>query len=123
MSIIRKIQIVCRKAEHLLFPATQKKLKSAAYCASDELRLNLLANQKYTDKARLERYGFKAYSQNDEDGIIQEIFNRIGVTNKTFVEFGAYDGLENNTTYLLMKGWRGLWIDGDPKKMKILRNT
>ncbi|GHV07158.1 hypothetical protein AGMMS50229_13410 [Campylobacterota bacterium] len=25
----------------------------------------------------LERYGFKVYSQNDEDGIIEEIFRRI----------------------------------------------
>ena len=29
---------------------------------------------------RLEHYGYKVYSQNDEDGIIEEIFNRIGVS-------------------------------------------
>ena len=28
----------------------------------------------------LEQYGYKVYSQNDEDGIIQEIFDRIGTT-------------------------------------------
>ncbi len=56
-------------------------------------------------------HGYKAYSQNDEDGIIAEIFERIGVTNKTFVEFGAGSGLENNTLFLLYKGWRGLWLD------------
>ena len=31
-------------------------------------------------------FGFKAYSQNDEDGMIAEIFRRIGATRRTFVE-------------------------------------
>jgi len=55
--------------------------------------------------------GYKVYSQNDEDGIISEIFNRIGTTNKVFVEFGVGSGLENNTLFLLHQGWRGLWLD------------
>lgn len=63
----------------------------------------------------LESYGYKVYSQNDEDGIIEEIFNRIGVTNKIFVEFGLQDGLESNTHFLLHKGWKGLWIEGSEK--------
>lgn len=61
---------------------------------------------------RLLRHGFKVYSQHDEDGITEEIFNRIGVTNQFFVEFGAGDGLENGTLYCLLKGWSGVWIDG-----------
>jgi len=63
----------------------------------------------------LESYGFKVYSQNDEDGIIEEIFSRIGTTNKIFVEFGVQDGLESNCHYLLHKGWSGLWLEGDSK--------
>ena len=31
-------------------------------------------------------YGYKVYSKNEEDGIIAEIFNRIGTSNKVFVE-------------------------------------
>ena len=61
----------------------------------------------------LELHGFKVYSQNDEDGIIEEIFRRIGVTNKIFVEFGVQNGLESNSHYLLHKGWRGLWLEGN----------
>lgn len=60
----------------------------------------------------LEKYGYKVYSQNDEDGIIQEIFNRIGTTNKIFIEFGVQNGLECNSHYLLFKNWKGLWIEG-----------
>ncbi|MDR2343439.1 MAG: hypothetical protein LBD86_02760 [Spirochaetaceae bacterium] len=55
------------------------------------------------------------YSQNDEDGIIEEIFKRIGTTNKKFVEFGIQNGLESNCHFLLHKGWSGLWIEGSKK--------
>ena len=46
---------------------------------------------------KLTRYGFKVYSQSDEDGIIEKIFNRLNVKNKNFIEFGVQDGLETNT--------------------------
>jgi hypothetical protein len=76
---------------------------------------DVLSDPKYGDEKRLERYGFKVYSQNDEDGIIQEIFTRIGTTSKTFVEFGVGNGLENNTLALLLKGWNGLWLEGSER--------
>jgi len=66
------------------------------------------------DPRRLEQYGYKVYSQSDEDGIIDEIFRRIGTTNRTFVEFGVEIGLECNTRYLLENGWNGLWIEANP---------
>ena len=72
----------------------------------------LRADEKLQDPKRLERFGAKGYSQNDEDGIIREIFKRIGTTNKRFVEFGTGNGLENNTVFLLCQDWSGLWIDG-----------
>jgi hypothetical protein len=59
-------------------------------------------------------YGRKVYSQGDEDGVIAEIFRRIGTTNKIFIEFGAGSGFENNTRLLLERGWRGLWIEANP---------
>lgn len=84
-------------------------------------------NLEYENKRRMEdplhldRYGYKVYSQRDEDGIIQEIFNRIGTTNNVFVEFGVGDGLENNTHFLLFNGWKGLWIDGNEQRFKCLQ--
>lgn len=63
----------------------------------------------------LERFGYKVFSQNDEDGIISEIFNRIGVTDKRFIEFGIERGIESNGHFLLHKGWSGLWIEGSKK--------
>jgi len=76
-------------------------------------RESLLSCERNRDPKRLLKYGFRAYSQHDEDGMIYEIFDRIGVSNRTFLEFGVGDGTENNTLYLLLAGWRGLWIDGN----------
>jgi len=56
--------------------------------------------------------GFKAYSQNDEDGVIAAIFNRIP-HNRTFLEIGVQDGRECNTHLLLIQGWRGAWVEAD----------
>lgn len=80
-----------------------------------DLRKKILSEPRYVEKKRLQRFGFKVHSQNEEDGIIQEIFHRIGATNKTFVEIGVGNGLENNTLYLLLQGWQGLWVDGSSK--------
>lgn len=77
---------------------------------------SLLARAEHADPLRLERHGYKSWSQNDEDGIIAEIFRRIGVSHHTFVEFGVGDGGENNTAALLTQGWRGLWVEGDAGK-------
>jgi hypothetical protein len=71
-----------------------------------------LGKPRHADPKRLLRYGFKVYSQCDEDGIIQEIFRRIGTANRTFVEFGVETAIECNTVKLLIEGWRGLWLDG-----------
>ena len=76
---------------------------------------NLLKSKKYDDDRHLINYGFKVYSQADEDGIINEILNRISHTSKTFIELGVQDGKECNTLFLLKSGWKGLWVDMSTK--------
>ncbi len=73
------------------------------------------------EPGRLIRHGWKAYSQNDEDGIIAEIFRRVGEGGRRFVEFGVQHGLESNTTYLLVTGWRGLWLEQDARFAEDIR--
>lgn len=41
----------------------------------------------------LKSYRYNRYSQNGEDGLIEEIFSRLGITGGFVVEFGAADGL------------------------------
>jgi hypothetical protein len=93
-----------------------------AILAKERYVKELLDQEKYRDPLRLEPFGFKVYSQNDEDGIIAEIFRRIGSPSGTFVEFGVGDGLESNTLYLLLQGWCGLWIDGNERYVTKIRS-
>ena len=59
-------------------------------------------------------FGAKHYSQNDEDGLIEEITRRtMGDRPGTFLELGVGNGMENNTLNLLAKGWRGAWLGGE----------
>lgn len=88
---------------------------------SAEIRAVLQA-PKYDDPKRLEKHAFRCYSQHDEDGMIAEIFRRLGKRAiRTFVEFGVGDGLENNSLFLLKMGWRGLWIEGSPENSALIR--
>ena len=73
------------------------------------------------DKKRLEPYGFKAYSQNDEDGIIEEIFKRLDIKQGRFCEIGVENGLECNSLYLIHKGWSGHWIEANPAQIGPIR--
>jgi len=81
-------------------------------------RQNLLSREKYQDPRKLNSFEAQAFSQNGEDGILAEIFRRIGIDSKIFVELGVGDGLENNTVFLLFQGWRGFWIEADAKANK-----
>jgi hypothetical protein len=71
------------------------------------------ADGRYADTLRLPRYHAQVYSQNGEDGIIAEIFRRIGEQSRCFVEIGTGEGGQNNTRFLLEQGWRGVWIEAD----------
>jgi len=80
----------------------------------------LLAEPKYQDPRRLSGHQFRVYSQNGEDGIFEEIFRRIGTTNQFFAEFGV-QSCENNSLYLLVKGWRGIWLEGDESQVALIQ--
>ena len=58
--------------------------------------------------------GFKCYSQSDEDGSLLFLFAVLGTSNKLSVEICAGDGIECNTSNLILNhGWHGLLVDGD----------
>ncbi|HUR96103.1 MAG TPA: hypothetical protein VMY76_16100 [Gemmatimonadales bacterium] len=89
--------------------------------AADAAVRDLLESPKYADTRRLARYEGEVFSQSGEDGILSEIFRRIGTSNRHFVEIGVGDGLENNTTYLLARGWRGAWFEGSGSALELAR--
>jgi hypothetical protein len=70
-------------------------------------------------------YRRNVYSQNGEDGVLEELLRRLEIDGGTCVEFGAWDGRHLSNTYRLVKeyGWRGLYIEGDPARYRaLLRN-
>jgi hypothetical protein len=77
------------------------------------LKDELAHNARYRDSRKLNHHEFQAFSQNGEDGIIAELFRRLGIKSRFFVEVGVGNGLENNTAFLLTQGWRGCWVEGD----------
>lgn len=90
--------------------------RGAAYAARREIES--LKDRIGANPRRLEPFGFKVYSQNDEDGILEEIFRRLGIVGGTFCEIGVENGLECNSLYLLHKGWKGVWLEGNPEQQQ-----
>lgn len=59
---------------------------------------------------------FSGFSQNGEDGILDVLCHQLLNQNRYFVEIGFSDGMENNTSWLLVaEKYNGLCIDGNKK--------
>jgi hypothetical protein len=78
----------------------------------------MAADGRDADPLSLTRAYAQVYSQNGEDGMTAEIFRRIGVQDRFFVEIGIENGLQCNTRLLLEAGWRGVWLEGSEKKAR-----
>ena len=61
------------------------------------------------------------YSQSGEDGIIAKVLEVVGIQEGFFVELGAWDGEHlSNCRSLIDRGWRGCFIEGDPRRYREL---
>lgn len=71
---------------------------------------------------KLEKYKKNITSQWGEDGIIEEIFKKIGTKEKFCIEFGAWDGKHLSNVWNLWheNNWSAFLIEGDEKKCKDL---
>lgn len=114
-----RITELYRKVEHV----NEMSIRQHALDVEVFLKNSVYENPKYRDSKRLNRHEYQVFSQFGEDGIINEIFNRIGTTNQFFVEFGVENGTETNTTRLLLNGWSGLWIEGDKNHVDAIQKS
>jgi hypothetical protein len=64
-------------------------------------------------------------SQWGEDGIIEEIFRRIGTRNNVCVEVGAWDGKYLSNTWALWheRNWSALLVEGDAERVQALKES
>jgi hypothetical protein len=97
-------------------------------------KVRSLVSQRYQDERDPERvslvspdsllfYYGNIYSQVGQDGILAEIFRRIGVRKSTYVEFGAWDGIYlSNGRFLYEQGWHGVLIEADAKRFGKIRS-
>lgn len=88
-----------------------------------QMLAELAETPRFKDPLRLLASGYKVFSQNQEDGMIAEVFRRIGTTSRRFIEFGVEDGLECNSTFLLLQGWSGAWIEGSAENAARARSA
>ena len=82
----------------------------SARILQEQFTQSLLADSRYASPQCLARSRFQVFSQFGQDGMIAEIFRRIGIHDSRFIEIGVA-ALESNTTFLLFQGWTGLWVD------------
>jgi len=62
--------------------------------------------------------GFKLFSQFEEDGLLLYVFSILGMKHKTFIEFGADDGINSNSANLYYNhDFTGLYLDGNEKAL------
>jgi hypothetical protein len=99
------------------------KKRDQAALLNDWARREILKQSRYQEPLRLLGKGHKVFSQGDEDGIISEIFHRIGSSSKRFCEIGVGDGRENNTLALLYQGWSGVWVEASKRRCDFIRKT
>ena len=66
----------------------------------------------------------KIFSQNGEDGILEEMLNRLDINNGWVCEFGACDGIYlSNTYFLVEKGFNAVYIESDNHYYRQLLST
>lgn len=69
-------------------------------------------------------YGYKVYSQWDEDGLIQHLITQYSGISKSFIEIGVGDYSEANTRLLLEKNnWKGIIIDSNTEYINKIKSS
>ena len=113
--IIFLCKMFCSIPKELFYKQNIFNIERRAIEMNDENNCNLLNFKK------------NIFSQNGEDGILEELNKRLELTegnNYWCVEFGAWDGIYLSNTYnLVNKGCNAIYIEGNKKKFKDLKET
>lgn len=69
------------------------------------------------DPRDLSGFESSVFSQNGEDGVLQEILRRIGIGERYFVEIGAHAAEANCLVFADILGWRGCFVEADHERL------
>lgn len=70
--------------------------------------------QRRVDLSDPATWEFSGFSQNGEDGVLDVLLGQLSRCDRTCVEIGSGDGVENNTAWLLVaRKFCGLMVEGD----------
>ena len=100
-----------------------KKLMNYLLDVRDRQRINIALSKggammlaRNIDLAKPGTWEFSGFSQNGEDGILDVLRKQLSSSNRYCIEIGTSDGIENNSTWLLVaEKYGGLMIEGNPK--------
>jgi len=89
----------------------------------EQKRFSIFLQQLVGDKKRLPQLkdvGYRIYSQNDEDGILNFLFSVLGTKNKLCLDIAFASPYGANTTNLICNlGWSGLLVCGSDREFSI----
>jgi len=104
--------------DHFLIFKIRNRFAPSVQIVQRQLYLHYQELSKKNELPSLSETGYRVFSQFEEDGKLLFVFSIIGMDNKVFVEIGSDDGVNSNSANLYFNfGWRGLFIDGNPKSI------
>lgn len=105
--------------KQFLYYFIKDRFSATVQISQRNLYLQYREQQKNNTLPKLNETGFRVFSQFEEDGKLLFIFSIIGMTNKTFIEFGSDDGINSNSANLYFHhNWTGLFMDGNKKAIE-----
>ncbi len=120
--ILNRFQSVIRYIVANEFKAVQEKIDSQ-FEDLKQVHQKLLFNQMKASDFNTKEAGFSVFSESDEDGLLLNLFAKIGFDSKTIVDIGGGSGLQgsNSANLILHHGFSGLIIEGKEENVEALK--
>ena len=105
--------------KYLKYYKVREKLSEKETVKQQEFVRKIQHEQRSPQLSSIATNGFKNFSQFEEDGLLLYIFALLNFNKKTFVEFGADDGINSNAANLhFHHDFTGIFLDGNPKAIE-----
>lgn len=105
--------------KYLKYYKVREKLSTSETAKQHDFVRKIQQQQADNQLSPIASNGFKNFSQFEEDGLLLYLFSLLKMSLKTFVEFGADDGINSNAANLhFHHNFTGIFLDGNPKAIE-----